>query len=139
MSDSLRGRLLVATPDLQDPNFFRTVVLVLEHTDDGALKLTSSGAGYIDARSASGDITAVDLRAVNGALISNDGHVSISFTPTADATVNVHAGDGDVHVAGLPSTENEDHRSVVHVGAGRGHLEVSSGAGSITISQGASV
>lgn len=37
MSDSLRGRLLVATPDLQDPNFFRTVVLVLEHTDDGAL------------------------------------------------------------------------------------------------------
>ena len=37
MSDSLRGRLLVATPDLADPNFFRTVVLILEHTDDGAL------------------------------------------------------------------------------------------------------
>lgn len=37
MSDSLRGRLLVATPDLADPNFFRTVVLVLEHSDDGAL------------------------------------------------------------------------------------------------------
>lgn len=37
MSDSLRGRLLVATPDLADPNFFRAVVLVLEHSDDGAL------------------------------------------------------------------------------------------------------
>lgn len=37
MSDSLRGRLLVATPDLEDPNFFRTVVLVLEHHGDGAL------------------------------------------------------------------------------------------------------
>ncbi len=37
MTGSLRGRLLVATPDLEDPNFFRTVVLVLEHNLDGAL------------------------------------------------------------------------------------------------------
>lgn len=37
MSESVRGRLLVATPTLYDPNFFRTVVLVLEHGDDGAL------------------------------------------------------------------------------------------------------
>ena len=37
MSESLRGRLLVATPTLYDPNFFRTVVLVLEHGEDGAL------------------------------------------------------------------------------------------------------
>jgi putative transcriptional regulator len=37
MSASLRGRLLVATPDLEDPNFFRTVVLVLEHHGEGAL------------------------------------------------------------------------------------------------------
>jgi putative transcriptional regulator len=33
----LKGRLLVATPNLEDPNFERTVVLVLEHGDDGAL------------------------------------------------------------------------------------------------------
>jgi len=33
----LRGRLLVATPPLVDPNFDRTVVLLLEHGDDGAL------------------------------------------------------------------------------------------------------
>jgi putative transcriptional regulator len=37
VSDSLRGRLLVATPTLYDPNFFRTVVLVLEHGEEGAL------------------------------------------------------------------------------------------------------
>jgi putative transcriptional regulator len=37
VTGSLRGQLLVATPDLEDPNFFRTVVLVLEHTVDGAL------------------------------------------------------------------------------------------------------
>lgn len=37
-SGPLRGRLLVASPTLTDPNFARTVVLVLEHSDDdGAL------------------------------------------------------------------------------------------------------
>jgi putative transcriptional regulator len=36
---SLRGRLLVATPPLVDPNFDRTVVLILEHGADGALGL----------------------------------------------------------------------------------------------------
>lgn len=34
---SLKGRLVVATPALADPNFHRTVVLVLEHGDEGAL------------------------------------------------------------------------------------------------------
>ena len=33
---SLKGRLLVATPALGDPNFERAVVLILEHNDDGA-------------------------------------------------------------------------------------------------------
>ena len=36
---STKGRLLVATPPLADPNFDRSVVLVLEHTDDGAFGL----------------------------------------------------------------------------------------------------
>jgi putative transcriptional regulator len=34
---SHRGRLLVAAPPLVDPNFDRTVVLMLEHGDDGGL------------------------------------------------------------------------------------------------------
>lgn len=33
----MAGSLLVASPRLLDPNFFRTVVLVVEHNDDGAL------------------------------------------------------------------------------------------------------
>ena len=32
-----KGRLLVATPPLEDPNFDRTVVYMLEHHDEGAL------------------------------------------------------------------------------------------------------
>jgi putative transcriptional regulator len=37
--ESLRGHLLVASPGLIDPNFRRTVVLVTEHTDEGAAGL----------------------------------------------------------------------------------------------------
>ena len=38
MSANLRGKLIVSTPALTDPNFDRTVVLMLEHgTDGGAL------------------------------------------------------------------------------------------------------
>ncbi len=35
--ESLKGQLLIAGPSLLDPNFRRTVVLVGEHTDEGAL------------------------------------------------------------------------------------------------------
>src|SRR5581483_3256887 len=37
--ESARGQLLIAGPTLLDPNFWRTVVLIVEHTDDGALGL----------------------------------------------------------------------------------------------------
>jgi putative transcriptional regulator len=36
---SLRGNLLIASPELLDPNFFRSVVLVVEHGTDGAFGL----------------------------------------------------------------------------------------------------
>lgn len=37
--ESLRGHLLVASPALLDPNFRRAVVLVTEHSEDGAAGL----------------------------------------------------------------------------------------------------
>jgi putative transcriptional regulator len=37
--DSLRGQLIIAAPTLLDPNFARTVVLIAEHTPDGAMGL----------------------------------------------------------------------------------------------------
>lgn len=39
MSENLVGKLLVATPLLQDPNFLRTVVLICQENDDGYLGL----------------------------------------------------------------------------------------------------
>jgi len=39
MTDSLRGQLIIAAPTLLDPNFARTVVLIAEHTEEGAMGL----------------------------------------------------------------------------------------------------
>lgn len=37
---SLAGQLLVASPDIEDPRFRRTVILVVRHNKDGALGIT---------------------------------------------------------------------------------------------------
>lgn len=37
--ESLAGKLLIASPKLRDPNFFRTVVLIVQHDENGALGL----------------------------------------------------------------------------------------------------
>ena len=42
--ESLRGQLLIAGPALVDPNFWRTVVLVGEHSEEGALGLVLNRA-----------------------------------------------------------------------------------------------
>ena len=37
MAESLRGSLLIAAPQLLDPNFRRTVVLIADHGEEGAM------------------------------------------------------------------------------------------------------
>jgi len=39
MTESLRGKLLLAAPALNDPNFDRAVVFIAEHSEDGAMGL----------------------------------------------------------------------------------------------------
>ena len=45
---SLGGRLLVATPMLGDPNFDRTVVLLIEHGPEGALGVVLNRPGTLE-------------------------------------------------------------------------------------------
>src|SRR3954451_13496514 len=45
MEDSLRGKLLVASPALVDANFARTVVFITEHSEDGARGIALPGPG----------------------------------------------------------------------------------------------
>jgi putative transcriptional regulator len=48
MSESLAGRLLVATPVIGDPNFERTVVFLLGHDHDGALGIVVNRPTDVD-------------------------------------------------------------------------------------------
>lgn len=45
---SLRGQLLIASPTLVDPNFFRTVVLVTEHTEEAAMGVVLNRPSTVD-------------------------------------------------------------------------------------------
>jgi len=49
---SLRGQLLIAGPTLLDPNFHRTVVLIVEHEDAGAMGLVLNRRSPIPAEQA---------------------------------------------------------------------------------------
>jgi putative transcriptional regulator len=50
--ESLRGHLLIASPALLDPNFRRTVVLITEHTDDGAAGLVLNRPSLVEVAAA---------------------------------------------------------------------------------------
>jgi putative transcriptional regulator len=39
MANSYRGQFLIASPQLRDPNFYKTVVLIAEHGEHGAMGL----------------------------------------------------------------------------------------------------
>jgi putative transcriptional regulator len=43
--ESLKGKLLIAAPALHEPTFERTVISLLEHTDDGALGVVINRPG----------------------------------------------------------------------------------------------
>ena len=44
---SLRGKQLIAGATLPDPNFARTVVLICEHSEEGALGLVLNRVGEL--------------------------------------------------------------------------------------------
>ena len=112
---------------------------IAANTRDGRIYLTRVGADRINGTSSSGRIVGVDVRAVDGTLTTRDGRVVLSFTGNSDATVSAHTGDGHVRVSGFPITETGDQRSVLRLGSGRGHFEVSTADGPITITPGASI
>jgi putative transcriptional regulator len=48
MPESMRGRLVVATPALLDPNFAHTVVLLLDHGEQGALGIVLNRPSVVE-------------------------------------------------------------------------------------------
>ena len=58
--DSLRGRVLVAGRHLRDPNFFRSLVLIVDHGRDGAMGLVMNRPTGVDVAEALAGHIAVD-------------------------------------------------------------------------------
>jgi len=50
--DSLKGKLLLAVPAMEDPNFARSVVLIIKHDDEGAFGLVLNQPTGVDVRDA---------------------------------------------------------------------------------------
>ena len=55
--DTLRGHLIVASPSLEDPNFRRTVVLITEHSEEGAMGLVLNRVATATVADAVPDLT----------------------------------------------------------------------------------
>jgi putative transcriptional regulator len=77
VSDSYRGRLIVATPSLGDPNFDRTVVLILEHSDEGAVGVVLNRASDVD----------LEIPLPDWALLANDPRKIFVGGPVAQGAV----------------------------------------------------
>ena len=61
--NSLRAKLLVATPLLPDPNFHRTVILLIEHNEEGALGIVLNRPRLVGGAEADSALEGWDLAA----------------------------------------------------------------------------
>lgn len=113
VADSLTGRLLLATPALEDPNFDRAVILVLDHDEDGALGLVLNRASEVavDQALAGWEDLAAEPRVVFGggpveptAVValgaSTDGRPQDGWEPIVGRVRVVDLSDGPILAAG---------------------------------------
>lgn len=113
-------------------------------TGDGRLTLRRVAAEHLEASTGDGRVDAADVRLTDGALTTGSGRIRLAFTPDSDATVTVHTGEGQIDVpSGIAATVRDSgeevHERVLRLGLGRGIVRISSGDGSISITQGAQV
>lgn len=88
------GRLLVATPGLRDRSFRRSVVLVLEHTEDGALGVILDRPLDMDARAVLPQWQAhlsSPGRLFQGGPVARDTALALADLPGCDAPPGVRA------------------------------------------------
>ena len=92
--------MLVATPDLEDPNFFRSVVLVLEHTDDGALGVVlnrPSGTTMSESIPSWAELAAAPAVVFVGGPVQPDAAIAIGRSAESEwVTVDLGQEPGDV-------------------------------------------
>lgn len=102
--ESLRGKLLIAAPTLPDPNFARTVVLIAEHSDEGAMGLVLNRASettVADAVPELEHLAGEDLVHIGGPVAPSSVVILGDYEDPEDAGLLVC---GDV---GLPAAESD--------------------------------
>jgi putative transcriptional regulator len=91
--DSLRGKLILAAPALKDPNFDRAVVLIAEHTDEGAMGLVLNRPSEASIAEAVPDLTWVtdpeEIVFVGGPVAPNGVIVLAEWDDSSQAVVLV--------------------------------------------------
>jgi len=129
--DSLRGKLLVASPGILDPSFFRTVVLIGHHDEDGALGLVlnrPSEAPVADAAPPLADVAGDDGLLYLGGPVQPEGVVVMAeFVDPADAAIlafaNVGVPSARVELDALPEATERTRVFAGHAGWGPGQLD----------------
>ena len=95
---TLRGRLLVASPHLLDPNFHRTVVLVLDHTDDGAFGVVLNRPLQVEVDAVLPgwqDVVSRPDGLFQGGPVGLDGAIGLAIAAEPVAGLSTGAADGD--------------------------------------------
>jgi hypothetical protein len=98
-------------------------------------------ATHLDATSRDDHIDGNGLQIQDGTVAADD-HVTLGFASGTNTLVNALTNDGKVDISGFPdgaslsSSRNDDTSTqTVRVGSGRGHLDVHSNDGNITLTQ----
>jgi putative transcriptional regulator len=119
--ESLRGRLLVATPMLLDPNFARAVVLILEHGEEGAVgvvlnRRTETFVGEV--LPAWGDVASEPAVVFVGGPVTPDGAICLGRVPSGLAGTDWSFFDGLVTTVDLSIGPESAPGATVRVFAG---------------------
>ncbi len=128
--DSVRGQLLIAGPRLRDPNFWRTVVLVVEHSEAGALGLIlnrPSESSAVDVVPELDEVLEPDVSVLIGGPVAPESVIVLAeFEDPADAAVISFGRIGVVGVQSSPGVQAglRSRRAFAgHAGWGPGQLD----------------
>src|SRR4051794_28229321 len=94
--DSLRGKLLVASPSLLDPNFRRTVVLIAEHGEEGAMGVVLNRESELEVEDAAptlADLVDTGERVHSGGPVQPTAVVIMAEFDDPDAAATIVTGD----------------------------------------------
>jgi putative transcriptional regulator len=93
-TSTTKGKLLVATPALDDPNFNRTVIYVVEHHDDGALGLVLNRPSFEqldDPLDRWVDVQSTPRRIFSGGPVEQDALIALAHTREPDDPADADA------------------------------------------------